>query len=457
MKKRACCILLSLFMLGMSIIPVFATEESVKTEKHMKFVTGVIFIWRSKTQEWDPTAPWNPETPEKGLYMINTSATLEKGAKNVKIYPYDMDEHNPGKATEGAREKSTYDNAYMPYAASELNLKLKTEPDAQGKITYSYQFRLKSGEIYDVASKLRKKGEQEVRSLLGYVSPEIEKFLSYARNNTLSDDMQGQLYFMPYIIEWDVTKCSVCGKCALHDGTKCSAETCDNGGTKECGCYRPPFVEPQQPTAPADTQGCSSVIQWSEVKSHTYYCGGCLMGGGCPGHTCKHVYTYQTALKSNAVVSPDKLKSGYGFGVTVNNSISTGQISNKGVCGKNLKKVNSKVPIPPAATEVRTGWLVKNRLGTQFKTIQLDKSSSTATTSKFTCAKNRISEIKERKIYTPVDLKGTAKKSITHPISIVISGGGVNGIPFCYTLSKSILINGDMYEDDFTVDRKTQK
>ncbi|WP_324825146.1 hypothetical protein [Sinanaerobacter sp. ZZT-01] len=421
MRKRIFCMLLSLLMLGMSVIPVFAAEE-IKTEKKVRFVTSVIFIWRSKTQEWDPAAP-------KDLYTMNTSATLEKGAKNVKIYPYDMDKHDPGKATDGAREKTMYDKAYMPYAASELSLKLKTNPDADGKITYSYQFRLQSGEIYDVAAKLKVGEEQEIRDLLGYVSPEIEKFLSYARNNTLSDDMQGQLYFMPYVIEWDEP--------VLEEVPEV-----------------PPFVEPEQPTPPADTKGCSTVIQWSETKAHTYYCGGCLIGGGCPGHTCRHVYTYQTTLTANATVSPNKLKSGYGFGVTVNNSISTKQISDKGVCGKSKTKVNEKKPVPPAAAEVKTGWSVKNRLGTQFKIIQLEKSSSTAASSKFICRKNRISEIKECKIYTDVALKGTGKKPVTHPISIVISGGGVNEVPFCKTIPKTITINGNMYEDDFTVDRR---
>ncbi|WP_324823112.1 hypothetical protein [Sinanaerobacter sp. ZZT-01] len=446
MIKRMFCIWLSFIMVILSNISAFAAEP-IKTEKHTRFVTGVTFIWCSKGKVWDPAAPMD-------LYTINTSAKLGKGAKNVKIYPYNRKSFDPEKATEGARERTAYDKAYMPYAGSELDIRLKTKPDENGEITYSYQFKLQSKRLYDVANQLRKKNEQEVRDLLGYVSPEMEKFFSYARNNTLADDTNGQLYFTPYIIEWDVTKCSVCGKCALHDGTKCSAETCDKWGTKECGCYRPPFVEPEQPTAPPDTQGCSSVIKWSETKAHTYYCSGCLMGGGCPGHTCRHVYTYQTALKTNAIVSPDELKSGYGFEVIVNNSISTGQISNKGVCGKSRTKVNEKKPIPPAAAEVKTGWFVKNRLGTQFKTIQLKKSSSTATTSKFTCAKNRISEIKERKIYTNVDLKGTVKKPVAHPISIVISGGGVNGIPFCKTIPKTITINGNMYEDDFTVDRR---
>ena len=38
----------------------------------------------------------------------------------------------------------------------------------------------------------------------------------------------------------------------------------------------------------------------------------------------------------------------------------------------------------------------------------------------------------------------------SHSFDIYISGGGVGNIEFCKKLSKTITINGDMYEDDFS-------
>lgn len=450
--KNLCCVFL-VVALALSTIVVYADQGTTQTKT--KFITGVIFVW-GRAQNGDSPALWEPAAPGD-RYIVNTAATLERGAKNIRIYPYDGKCIDPGKATFGARNKLEYNNTYMPYAAKNVRVSAPSLPDQNGKITYSYEMNLNPQKmLYDVKSQLNKGKEQKIRDLLGYVSPEIEQYLTAYKGQTLAPDIEGYLYFVPYVIQWDVTKCSVCGKCPLTDGAKCSETTCENWAQPDCGCYYPPFVEPEQPTAPPDTKGCSSVIQWSETKSHTWFCGGCLMGGGCPGHTCNHVYTYQTALKSTAALSPSTLKSGYGFEVTVNNSIKSGQLSNQGVCGKSLTKPYANVPKPPEAAEVWTNWTVRNQLGTQFRTIQLEKSSSTNNTSKFQCKKNRISEKKERKIYTDVALKGTAKKPVSHSVSIVISGGGVKGIPFCTQLDKSITINGDMYEDDFTVDRKVK-
>lgn len=55
-----------------------------------------------------------------------------------------------------------------------------------------------------------------------------------------------------------------------------------------------------------------------------------------------------------------------------------------------------------------------------------------------------------RKIYTDVALAGTKEEPASHSFDIYISGGGVGNIEFCKKLSKTITINGDMYEDDFS-------
>ncbi|QIB69754.1 hypothetical protein Ami103574_10665 [Aminipila butyrica] len=279
------------------------------------------------------------------------------------------------------------------------------------------------------------------------------------------------LVFIPTVIEYEALKtCDVCGQDRLSDqvaDTHCTASSCPHFGTPQCGCYTDPVA---QVTPPADTTGsCTDVIKWSEVQSHSYKCSGCktkTSSSGkktkyCPGHTCNHVYTYQSKLSSSGTLTAAKpngnsttFKSGYGFSVNVNNSIATSQIGNSGACGKSLSKANIKKPVPPSAAEVRTNWTVKLKDSkyTQPKNVALFKGAVTGTTSKFVTAANQLSNYKNAQIYTDVALKGTKQKPIKHTISVYSYGGGVNGVQFCKSLPLTFTINGNMYEDDWTVD-----
>jgi len=72
----------------------------------------------------------------------------------------------------------------------------------------------------------------------------------------------------------------------------------------------------------------------------------------------------------------------------------------------------------------------------------------------FYCAKNSVSMSNERKIYTNVAIAGTKERPVKHDIVISIEGGGLGNASFCKTLTEQITINGNMYEDDVTVNRK---
>lgn len=413
MRRRIVVSIASFFLAVLLIasgLTVYATGagEQGKTEHHTKFVTGVVFIW-GDPNGWQPAAPMQP-------YVVHTSAELGAGAQDVKIYSYDMYNFDPSKAEFGKQNKLTYDNAYMPFAVTGMKPEIKTQPDEKGHVTYDYTVMLDSKKPYDVKDKLNRGQEQDIRDLLSYVSPDIEHFITQYKGQTLDPHIQGYLYFVPYVIEWD---------------------------TVPPPPEVPEIIPPQPPQVipPKDTTGsCQKVIRWSETKSHSYKI-------DKHTYTCNHVYTYETVLTAKATLDPSTLKSGYGFGVKVTYNIATRQVSNDGVCGQDKKKSNSKRPAPPTRAEVRVPWTSKNRLGTQPKVIQLQKSGNT-----FICAPNPISETKMRKIYTDVALSGTGKKPVKHDVTIVISGGGVNGVEFCQTLKVPITINGDMYEDDFTVD-----
>lgn len=220
---------------------------------------------------------------------------------------------------------------------------------------------------------------------------------------------------------------------------------------------------PPAPTPPAilipDTTGdCKKVIQWSEVQSHTYTVGS---GISAKTYTCFHRYYYEATLNSTATLTADKpnggsttFKSGYGFKVTANNTISVKQINDNGECSSHKSKANSKAPLPPTTAEVRTDWKVfnKEKKVTQGTTVALKKSSGGSNTANFATAANPVSNYNKALIYTDVALKGTNKKPVKHTITVYVYGGGVNGVAFCNSIPLSFTINGNMYEDDATVD-----
>jgi hypothetical protein len=191
---------------------------------------------------------------------------------------------------------------------------------------------------------------------------------------------------------------------------------------------------------------CNSTrIRWAEYDSHLIAIGPVVV-------VCHHTFIYQTVLSTSHSIDPTTFKSGYGFSADITCSISTSMVDNIGTfChswGRN--RVNEKKPAPPSQAEVRVPWTVTNKLGTQGMIVALGKVSSNSTRSVFAPMPNSISEISAKKIYTPVQLAGTGASPKKHDFTMYVSGGGVNGVEFCKSITESITINGDMYEDDFT-------
>lgn len=191
---------------------------------------------------------------------------------------------------------------------------------------------------------------------------------------------------------------------------------------------------------------CDGEIEWTETGSHRVRYGS--YSDGTPKYrTCYHTFTYKAILSADATVTPSIFKSGYGFETKVNYSIKTKLIDNDGdYCSSwgSSRSATSKVKDPTKAT-VYIPWNVINRLGTQSKSIAMEKSGKG-----FQLPKSPVSEAGARKIYTDVALAGTKEEPANHSFEIYISGGGVGNIEFCKKLSKTITINGDMYEDDFS-------
>lgn len=203
--------------------------------------------------------------------------------------------------------------------------------------------------------------------------------------------------------------------------------------------------------APSGSASCSDTITWTENDSH-YVPRGFWYEGEYydTSYTCYHTFTYETKLTASYNITPTTLKSGYGFAVTVSNSISTRMVSNAGCASWGNGRANTQIPTTPNMAQVKLGWTVKNTRGTQPSTVDLNLIYRTSSQSRFEPKVNPISEIGSKLIFTDVALAGTKTSPKQHQILISITGGGVNGIPFCKEFTDRITINGNMYEDDAT-------
>jgi hypothetical protein len=220
---------------------------------------------------------------------------------------------------------------------------------------------------------------------------------------------------------------------------------------------------------PIIPEECSTTVTWTEADSHTetyeYSYDVTVVGADgsesvesrteTASYECGHIFVYRATLTTTATVKPETLKSGYGFEVDVKCSVSTPVlISNVGGCSEwgNGRSATTQ-PTPPTSAQVIVPWTMTNRLGTQHSIITLGQDpdmSNTTRISYFAVRPNPASEIRAPKIYTPVELEGIKTRPDIHHFNIKVAGGGVGGSTFCETITKSITINGSMYEDDIT-------
>lgn len=191
---------------------------------------------------------------------------------------------------------------------------------------------------------------------------------------------------------------------------------------------------------------CIGEIEWTETDSHKVQVGS-YSNGRKKYRICTHTFKYKAVLEADALIEPDKFKSGYGFEVKVRCSLTSNLVSNTGGCsswGRNRRAL-SEVKNPTKAT-VYIPWNMTNKLGDQTTAITMEETGSL----NFVLPKSNVSHTGERKIYTPVELAGTEENPVSHPFEIYINGGGVGEIEFCKKINRNITIDGVMYDDDFS-------
>lgn len=206
---------------------------------------------------------------------------------------------------------------------------------------------------------------------------------------------------------------------------------------------KPPYIPPTVTINPSGI--CDGVIKWTEIDSHEVIDG--YTEDGRPLYDwCTHTFEYKAVLGATAQITPDTLKSGYGFGVDVDCTLNTSLVSNDG-CGYwgDYRQPTAEVKHPTTATVV-VPWDMTNRLGSQGRNVSMVPDG----TLRFTLPASPVSQTGAKKIYTPVELAGTKESPQSHSFEIYIGGGGIGTEEFCQKINGTITINGDMYEDDFS-------
>ena len=442
---------LSLILVLTSIGFSFAEDEVKAPEKKYHLDIGVVSVIY-QNGKWDmgrvygQTLKVNPKLSFNEDVKVTRILTLDE-AENEGILWNKLTSHNIVSTLKGEDTKRKYEWNFDPSASASItNAKMIK---AEGKnISYSVDVLLKEKdkvvnmmELYEHDCK--KNGEKFASEVYKYWGGEeglkAENMTMY---NTVQSIRKGKvpsgifyLIFVPTIIEYEVA--------APDEKDEIN-------------------IVPEEIENPYGS--CSDKISWTETESHTYTVRKTRSDGSSYSvtRTCNHKYTYEAKLATMASLKSEKpnggatlLKSGYGFSIILNNSITVKQISDSGSCGKSRTKAYKQTVRPPALAEVRTNWTVKNAKLNQVqpKTVALEKSSEEGLKSSFITAQNPVSHHKNRQIYTDVALKGTAKKPVKHKITAYTYGGGVGSKPFCKSVALEFTINGNMYEDDATTDR----
>ena len=216
-----------------------------------------------------------------------------------------------------------------------------------------------------------------------------------------------------------------------------------------------PITYEDEGTVPERISNCDTKrITWTETERHTI---SYTVNGVTYTAPCTHTYTYQTSITDIvSSITPEILKSGYGFETNVKVNVSGAECIRKkksqSRCSRALNKRAEAKILPPMNADVYLGYTVNNALGTQDNRVPLLQSNYNSSMSEFITPVNPISVIGSNEIFTDVWLAGTKERPVTHYLVIKLYGGGVNGKQWCTTVKKPFVINGDMYEDDGTTD-----
>ncbi|WP_027399165.1 hypothetical protein [Anaerovorax odorimutans] len=187
------------------------------TIHHIRLDTAVVFVWSDGKSGWQKNIV--PNTNFSKEFVID----IGKNMKNVSVHKYDgsnfpfdwtkdtdtYKQHwNP---TNACKNVDDYENNYMPYSAIINSVGDKSSYNSStGNMYLKYNVLLtaRDGEPYDVKAMLNKGDKQKILDLLGDNPPaDLTEAMDLFKTDSAKIDpnVQGYLYFVPIITEYDET------------------------------------------------------------------------------------------------------------------------------------------------------------------------------------------------------------------------------------------------------------
>jgi hypothetical protein len=263
------CLMLTLVLSVLNDDRHYHAHAAKERETKYHLDIGVVHIWGSGPSL--ETATWQ-NGHRKGT-SINVSTTLAFPGEVTVIaaYPYSNSLFNWNHPNYSfnrnayLNSRQDFNTNYLDHVSRSIS---NINARASGNIvSLSYTVLLDSHEDFNLKERLNTGQFDFITELHGGRDtlrsnyPDLYQRLLEGAAGGLSDNVFGFMYFVPVIIEYMIDE-----------------EECD---------------EEAQAVSPPDSSGCQQdTIQWSEILTHTYSCG----GEECGGHTCNHVYTYRTTL-----------------------------------------------------------------------------------------------------------------------------------------------------------------
>lgn len=193
---------------------VYGVQKEV-TVTNYRLDTGVIFLWKSSSGTWQNG--WSPGSSKSWSGSLN----IGSNRKNVKVYPYTEDNFRFNQPDQYHWNSNTltsnkiqYDINYFRFSAFPLQVTgANTYHEGSGNLTVTYNatFVPRNGIPFNVKEELGKSGgvgKQYLIDLLDNPGQDIldKMNLMDPSNENYSSNVEGYLYFIPIIIQYDETR-----------------------------------------------------------------------------------------------------------------------------------------------------------------------------------------------------------------------------------------------------------
>lgn len=203
-----------LLILLVSVMPVFAEDGPVT---HYELRTGVVFAWCNSSGVWQKGIEKDQKYNKSTTTIYDIGALYPKYTiENVTTYAYNPDSFDFSKLgdtwnkTQFASDKSTYDDFYYNCAATGITMSDSWNAKTS-KLEYTYSGKLTAinGDPIDVKDYLKMDRINDIYAMMGYTAATAPADIKEAMDELYpkagqSEKVEGYLYFVPIIIQYDV-------------------------------------------------------------------------------------------------------------------------------------------------------------------------------------------------------------------------------------------------------------